>query len=313
MDATLAAQEKATELAARFSDWAWEDPARAAGLARVYNDLFNNLVLRSYDDARLSLPGLSVTFRPRPHQVAAVARMVGAGKTAEMIIGVTELRRLGLVRKPAVIVPNHMLEQFTREWLQLYPQAKVLAVSKDELRQDRRRELVARCATGTWDGVVITRSAFERIPLRPEAQREYMNRELDHPSVLTPPPPFGHRKPMLQRPAASIHRCSAPHRDSECPHRTVIQFSLAGARARRGYPCRRGRSRADPQPCPGRLCRRARRPGDEARRTTQILLTPHISASGDTKMAESLRRLFVGNSGDTWPATLLQHGRPRSL
>ena len=79
------------------------------------------------------MPGLALTFRPRPHQVAAVARMVhepavllahevGAGKTAEMIIGVTELRRLGLARKPAVVVPNHMLEQFAREWLQLYPQ-----------------------------------------------------------------------------------------------------------------------------------------------------------------------------------------------
>ncbi len=152
-------------------------------------------MLRSYDDARLSLPGLSVTFRPRPHQVAAVARMihepsvllaheVGAGKTAEMITGITELRRLSLVRKPAIIVPNHMLGQFTRKWLQLYPQAKVLAVSKDQLRQDRRREFVARCATGTWDGVVITRSAFERIPLRPDAQREYMNGIMVHVRVV---------------------------------------------------------------------------------------------------------------------------------
>src|SRR6266568_4356401 len=97
-DATLAAQEKAAELAERFSDWAWEDPARAAALARTYNDRFNSLVLRSYDAAALSLPGLALTFPPRPHQVAAVARMisepavllaheVGAGKTAEMIMG----------------------------------------------------------------------------------------------------------------------------------------------------------------------------------------------------------------------------------
>ena len=64
VDATLAAQEKAAELAGRFSDWAWEDPARAAALARTYNDRFNSLVLRSYDDARLSLPGLALTFRP---------------------------------------------------------------------------------------------------------------------------------------------------------------------------------------------------------------------------------------------------------
>ena len=141
VDATLAAQEKAAELAERFADWAWEDPARAAALARTYNERFNSLVLRSYDDAALSLPGLALTFRPRPHQVAAVARMihepavllaheVGAGKTAEMIMGVTELRRLGLVRKPAIVVPNHMLEQFAREWLQLYPQAQVLVAGQ---------------------------------------------------------------------------------------------------------------------------------------------------------------------------------------
>ena len=189
-DATLAAQEKAAELAERFSDWAWEDPARAAALARIYNDRFNSLVLRSYDDAALSLPGLALTFRPRPHQVAAVARMigepavllaheVGAGKTAEMIMGVTELRRLGLVRKPAVVVPNHMLEQFAREWLQLYPQAKVMTAGQEDLQRDRRREFVARCATGTWDGIVMSRSAFERIPLSAREQQAYMDRELE--------------------------------------------------------------------------------------------------------------------------------------
>jgi N12 class adenine-specific DNA methylase/SAM-dependent methyltransferase len=190
LDATLAAQEKAAELAARFSDWAWEDPGRARELARTYNDRFNSLVLRSYDDAELSLPGLAVTFRPRPHQVAAVARMihepsvllaheVGAGKTAEMIIGITELRRLGLARKPAVVVPNHMLEQFSREWLQTYPRAHILVARREDMRADRRRQFVARCATGNWDGIVMSRSAFERIPLSADEQRAYLDRELD--------------------------------------------------------------------------------------------------------------------------------------
>jgi N12 class adenine-specific DNA methylase len=189
LDATLAAQEKAVALGERFSEWVWEDPARAASLARAYNDKFNNLVLRSYDGARLSLPGLAVTFRPRPHQIAAVARMiseptaglfheVGAGKTAEMIMGVTELRRLGLVRKPAVIIPNHMLEQFAREWLQLYPRARILVAHREDLQASRRRQFVARCATGDWDGVIMSRSAFERIPLSPAEQRAYMDREL---------------------------------------------------------------------------------------------------------------------------------------
>jgi N12 class adenine-specific DNA methylase len=189
LDATLAAQEKAAELAGRFSEWAWQDPARASELTRAYNEKFNNLVLRSYDHAQLSLPGLAVTFKPRPHQVAAVARMigepavllaheVGAGKTAEMIIGVTELRRLGLVRKPAVVIPNHMLEQFAREWLQTYPAARILVAGRDDLAGDGRRRFVARCATGNWDGIIMSRSAFERIPLSAAEQRAYLDREL---------------------------------------------------------------------------------------------------------------------------------------
>jgi N12 class adenine-specific DNA methylase len=190
LDATLAAQEKAAELAERFSEWAWEDPARSAELAATYNETFNNLVLRRYDDASLSLPGLAVSFRPRGHQVAAVARMisepavllaheVGAGKTAEMIMGITELRRLGLARKPAIVVPNHMLEQFAREWLQLYPQAHILVAQREDLQADRRRQFVARCATGNWDGIVMSRSAFERIPLSVGKQRAYLDRELE--------------------------------------------------------------------------------------------------------------------------------------
>ena len=189
-DATLAAQEKAAEMGERFSEWVWEDPARAAALARIYNDRFNSLVLRNYDGADSAMPGLALTFRPRPHQVAAVARMVhepavllahevGAGKTAEMIIGVSELRRLGLARKPAVIVPNHMLEQFAREWLQLYPHARVLVARREDLQGERRRRFIARCATGDWDGIVMSRSAFERIPLSAGEQQAYMERELE--------------------------------------------------------------------------------------------------------------------------------------
>jgi N12 class adenine-specific DNA methylase len=190
MEETLAAQEKATELAERFSEWAWENPARAAQLAETYNRLFNDIVLRSYDDAQLSLPGLAMSFEPRAHQVAAVARIisepavglfheVGAGKTAEMTMGAMELRRLHLARKPAIIVPNHMLEQFSREFLQLYSQAKVLVTQREDLQAGRRRQFVARCATGDWDVVVMSRSAFERIPMSADAQRAYLEAELE--------------------------------------------------------------------------------------------------------------------------------------
>lgn len=189
---TAAAVEKATQLQERFAEWVWEDPARTVRLVEAYNRTFNSVVLRDYTEEGkvLTLPGLAKDFVPRDHQRAAVARMiaepsvglfheVGAGKTAEMAIGCTELKRLGLVNKPAICVPNHMLDQFAREWLQLYPQARILAAGSDELKTDQRTRFVARVATNDWDAVILTRTAFERLSLQPEHEAEFLDRQLD--------------------------------------------------------------------------------------------------------------------------------------
>jgi len=190
-DETTAAQEKATAMQERFAEWCWEDPERASDLLREYNTRFNSLVLRDYTalgDA-LTLPGLADTFDPHGHQRAAVARIicepsvglfhsVGAGKTAEMVIGSHELRRLGIIDKPAVVVPNHMLGQFAREWLQLYPMAKILAAGTDDLTKDNRRRFVARAAANSWDAIIMTRSAFERLGVSLEVESAYLAREL---------------------------------------------------------------------------------------------------------------------------------------
>jgi N12 class adenine-specific DNA methylase/SAM-dependent methyltransferase len=189
LDETLAARDKAARLAERFSAWVWEDAVRADALAAAYNERFNCITLRSYDGASLALPGLALSFEPRPHQLAGVARMiaepavllaheVGAGKTAVMAMGCMELRRLGLAAKPALVVPNHMVEQFGREFLQCYPRARVLVGTKADLAgPEGRRRLVARCATGDWDAIIISHSTFERIPLSYEHRVEYMDRE----------------------------------------------------------------------------------------------------------------------------------------
>ena len=95
-----------------------------------------------------------------------------------MAIAASELRRLGLVRKPAVVVPNHMLEQFSREWLQIYPQARVLAASGEDLAGERRRQFVARVAANDWDAVVLTRSAFARLSVAPDTEAAYETGQL---------------------------------------------------------------------------------------------------------------------------------------
>ena len=186
---TLLAQEKQQALSDRFATWIWEDPERRARLAGRYNQLFNSIVLPVWDGSHQTFPGLSPTFRPHPHQIDAVWRAVqepsvllghavGAGKTATMVMAVMEMRRLGLVRKPALVVPNHMLDQFTREFLQLYPQANVLMATGEETRPDRRKEFVARCATGDWDAIVITHSAFEKIPVSADTEAAYLAQEI---------------------------------------------------------------------------------------------------------------------------------------
>ncbi|HNK20331.1 MAG TPA: DEAD/DEAH box helicase, partial [Piscinibacter sp.] len=76
-----------------------------------------------------------------------------------------ELRRLGLANKPAHIVPNHCLEQYAAELVRLYPSAAVLMATKEDLAGDRRREFVARVATGDWDAIVMTHSTFELLPM----------------------------------------------------------------------------------------------------------------------------------------------------
>lgn len=191
---TAAANEKADQIRDRFQQWVWEDPERAERLTAAYNEKFNSLVLRDYSEAgqNLTFPGMTELWRTRvkDHQRAAVARMisepavglfhqVGAGKTAEMVIGSMELKRLGMASKPAIVVPNHMLEQFSREFMEIYPGARLLAAGGDDLRADRRRQFVARIANNDWDCVVMTRGAFQKLDLTPEHKAEFIRTELD--------------------------------------------------------------------------------------------------------------------------------------
>lgn len=189
--ASEAARDKLEELQQRFAEWVWEDPDRAQRLTRVYNDTFNAVVpRREFALGEMQFPGLSSQFAPRPHQSNAVARViatggggvfhpVGFGKTAVMVMATMEQKRLGLVNKPAIVVPNHMLEQFSREFLQMYPHARVLAASSDDLTAEKRRAFVARASTEEWDAIIMTRGAFTKMPVSPATMGAYLGQELE--------------------------------------------------------------------------------------------------------------------------------------
>ena len=189
-DETLAAREKLGQIKERFAQWAFEATERRERLCAIYNALFNATRPRRFDGSHLKLPGFSRCYRLHQHQLDAVWRIVqsgntglfhvvGAGKTAVCVIASMELRRLGFASKPCHVVPNHMLEAYTAEFVRLYPGASVLMASKEDLEGDRRRELVPRIATGDWDAVVITHSSFERIRMSPQFTETFI-KEIIH-------------------------------------------------------------------------------------------------------------------------------------
>ena len=204
-DATLAAREKQKLIKEKFKSWVFAEPERTERLVRLYNDTYNNLRPRLFDGSHLDFPGMSQGIRLNPHQKDAVwrgmssgntllAHAVGAGKTFTMAATGMKLKQAGLVKKPVYVVPNHMLEQFAREFMQLYPNARLLVATKDDLAKDRRKLLTAKIASGEWDGIVMTHSSFERIGMSKDYQERFLLEQIgeydqllrDHAGKSTP-------------------------------------------------------------------------------------------------------------------------------
>lgn len=186
---TQAAKEKQKLIKEKFKAWIFADPDRTERLVRDYNDTYNNLRPRLFDGSHLDFPGMSKVFELRQHQKDAIwrgmtggntllAHVVGAGKTAVMVATGVKMKQAGLIKKPMYVVPNHMLEQFGREFMHLYPNAKLLIASKDDFTKERRKVLTAKIATGDWDGIIVTHSSFERIGMSKEYQGKFLREQI---------------------------------------------------------------------------------------------------------------------------------------
>lgn len=188
-EATLAAREKQKQIKERFRTWIFTDPDRTERLVRLYNDTYNNLRLRQFDGSHLDFPGMNQTLQLRPHQKDAVwrgmsagntllAHVVGAGKTFTMAATGMKMKQAGLIQKPMYVVPNHLLEQFAREFMQLYPNARLLVATKEDLTRERRKFLTAKIASGEWDGILITHSSFERVGMSRPYQEAFLSEQI---------------------------------------------------------------------------------------------------------------------------------------
>ena len=187
---TTIAQGKQEQIKRAFDEWIWKDPARRERLCKLYNERFNNLRPREFDGSHIKFFGMNPEITLRKHQSDAVARImyggnsllahvVGSGKTFTMVAAAQESKRLGLCSKSMFVVPNHLIEQWASEYLQLYPSANVLVATKKDFETKNRKKFCARIATGDYDAVIIGHSQFEKIPVSRERQIRTLEIERD--------------------------------------------------------------------------------------------------------------------------------------
>ncbi len=186
---TAKAQECARKIKEAWADWIFATPERREKYVERYNETFNGIRPRDYSDVRLSYPGMSPSIELKEHQHTAVARCVfngntllahcvGAGKTFEMCAATMEKIRLGLIHKACVVVPKHLLYQTASEWQRLYPQAHILVATEKDFAKANRQRFVARCATGSYDCVMMSYQQFEAIKMSKDYQTSFISAEI---------------------------------------------------------------------------------------------------------------------------------------
>ncbi|TIV42754.1 MAG: lactate dehydrogenase, partial [Mesorhizobium sp.] len=194
---TEAAKEKLQKIKTAFQNWVWSDPDRTDRLARVYNDRFNNIVPRRFSGDHLRLSGASGAFSLYGHQKRGIWRIVsagstylahavGAGKTMTIAAAIMEQKRLGLIAKAMLVVPGHCLAQAAREFLALYPNARILVADETNFSLAKRHRFLSRAATANWDAIIITHSAFRFIGVPSAFEQQMIQDELElYESLLT--------------------------------------------------------------------------------------------------------------------------------
>jgi len=189
---TLAARNKKDKIATEFSKWIYNDPERRKRLTKIYNIKFNCIRERKYSGDMLTFPGMNKTIQLRKSQSEAVERIVftgnsllahkvGAGKTFIVIAAAMKLgqKGIGIVNKPMIVVPNHLLNQWTAEFMRLYPTANILAATKEDFKKEKRKRLFARMATGTFDAILIAHSSFKMLKMSEESLEIFIQDQIN--------------------------------------------------------------------------------------------------------------------------------------
>ena len=189
-EATVEALEKQQLIQEEFASWIWKDEYRRCEVERAYNEMFEGFGNKTYDGSKLTFPDSNPDIELFPYQKDAVQKIistpntllsfdVGAGKTYIMIAAAMEMRRMGISRKNLFVVPNNIVGQWEKMFINLYPKAKVLAIEPKNFRPQMRQKVLMQMRDGDYDGIIIAYSCFEMIGFSSEYAANYIKNQLE--------------------------------------------------------------------------------------------------------------------------------------
>lgn len=188
-DMTIAAQEKQQKIIQAFQDWVWQDEDRKWEIEEAYNKIFESYGPVTYDGSKLKFTNISENIKLYDYQKNAVQKIVstpntllafevGAGKTYVMIAAAMPMRQSGMSEKNLFVVPNNIVGQWERMFVNLYPQAKLLVVEPNGFDINKREKVLRLMRDDDFDGIIIAYSCFELIPLSAKYLTEKMKAEI---------------------------------------------------------------------------------------------------------------------------------------
>lgn len=194
-EATKTCQDRIDEIKEEFKEWArqkmLDDPKLAEKIEKVYNDKFNSIVPIKIDKQFLQpyLNGMSHINPLYQHQQEAIVRStmkptmlaheVGTGKTYTLIASAMEMKRLGMAKKPMIVVQNATTGQFVSQAKTLYPGARILTVTDTDKTPEGRLSFYAKIKYNDWDLIIIPQSVFNMIPDSEDRIRSFIQEKID--------------------------------------------------------------------------------------------------------------------------------------
>ncbi len=187
---TKQAMDNAESIKDMFANYIFGKKEYRDRIEKQYNKIINVFSNTKLEYQKiLEMPTLNKNIVLRPHQDNAVFKgicnqsmlfdhQVGAGKTFLSVALVMEQKRMGLINKALVLVPNHLCGQWSKAFMDAYPTSKLLVGDKINNKKDRK-EFLYRARNGDFDAIIMKHSTFENISVMETFEKSLLEDELN--------------------------------------------------------------------------------------------------------------------------------------